>query len=162
MRLRITHDTRYEYEPAVQTALHVAHLVPPHTRCQERAESRLEVDPTPATLTETLDIYRNVRAFFEIDAAHDHLHVRATSLVNTSGNNTLQNITDSDTRGEQYGRDYDEGTFASDPGERPSDFVQEVTPDFHGNGQEDGEPGGPNGSDGPTGGQTTPDGNPGL
>ena len=83
MRLRITHDTRYEYEPAVQTALHVAHLVPPHTRCQERAESRLEVDPTPATLTETLDIYRNVRAFFEIDAAHDHLHVRATSLVNT-------------------------------------------------------------------------------
>ena len=83
MRLRITHDTRYEYEPAVQTALHVAHLVPPPTRCQERAESRLEVDPTPATLTETLDIYRNVRAFFEVDAAHDHLHVRATSLVNT-------------------------------------------------------------------------------
>ena len=86
----------------------------------------------------------------------------ATSLVNATGNNTLQNITDSDTRGEQYGRDYDEGTFASEPGERPSDFVQEVTPDFHGNGQEDGEPGGPNGSDGPTGGQTTPDGNPGL
>ena len=86
----------------------------------------------------------------------------ATSLVNATGNNTLQNITDSDTRGEQYDRDFNEGTFGSEPGERPSDYVQEVTPDFHGNGSEDGEPGGPNGSDGPTGGQSAPDGNPGL
>ena len=86
----------------------------------------------------------------------------ATSLVNATGNNTLQNITDSDTRGEQYIRDYEEGNFANDPGERPSDFVQESTPDFHGNGSETGEPGGPNGGDGPSGGQTTPDGNPGL
>ena len=86
----------------------------------------------------------------------------ATSLVNTSGNNTLQNITDSDTRGEQYDRDYNEGTFASQVGERPSDFVQEVTPDFHGNGDYTGEPGGPDANDGPAGGQTTPDGNPGL
>ena len=86
----------------------------------------------------------------------------ATSLVNTSGNNTLQNITDSDTRGEQYDRDYNEGTFASEVGERPSDFVQEVTPDFHGNGDYTGEPGGPDANDGPAGGQTTADGNPGL
>ena len=86
----------------------------------------------------------------------------ATSLVNATGNNTLQNITDSDTRGEQFDRDFNEGTFASEVGERPSDFVQEVTPDFHGNGSENGEPGGPNGSDGPTGGQSAPDGNPGL
>lgn len=86
----------------------------------------------------------------------------ATSLVNATGNNTLQNITDSDTRGEQYDRDYNEGTFASDPGERPSDFVQEVTPDFHGNGDYTGEPGGPDADDGPAGGQSSPDGNPGL
>ena len=86
----------------------------------------------------------------------------ATSLVNTSGNNTLQNITDSDTRGEQYDHDYNEGTFASDVGQRPSDFVQEVTPDFHGNGAYTGEPGGPDDNDGPAGGQSAPDGNPGL
>ena len=86
----------------------------------------------------------------------------ATSLVNATGNNTLQNITDSDTRGEQYGRDFDEGTFGSEIGERPSDYVQESTPDFHGNGGSNSVPGGPNGSDGPSGGQTTPDGNPGL
>lgn len=86
----------------------------------------------------------------------------ATSLVNATGNNTLQNITDSDTRGEQYDRDFNEGTFASQVGERPSDYVQEVTPDFHGNGDYTGEPGGPDADDGPAGGQTTPDGNPGL
>ena len=85
----------------------------------------------------------------------------ATSLVNSALPRVLTNITDSDTRGEQYDRDYNEGTFASEPGERPSDFVQEVTPDFHGNGDWTGEPGGPNASDGPSGGQTTPDGNSG-
>ena len=83
MRLRITHDTRYRYEPPVLTAVHMTHLTPPPTRCQERAESRLEVDPTPATLTETLDIYRNVRTFFEIASPHDELLVRASSLVET-------------------------------------------------------------------------------
>ena len=67
----------------------------------------------------------------------------ATSLVNTSGDRTLQNITDSDTRGEQIERDWAEGTWGSEPGERPSDYVQEFEPDFHGNGDYTGEPGGP-------------------
>ncbi|GEM_PF-899455 len=86
----------------------------------------------------------------------------ATSLVNTSGDRTLQNITDSDTRGEQIERDWAEGTWGSEPGERPSDYVQEFEPDFHGNGDYTGEPGGPDADDGPAGGQTGADGNPGL
>ncbi len=85
----------------------------------------------------------------------------ATSLVNSTGR-VLADLTDSDTRGEQYGRDYDEGNFANAVGERPSDFAQETTPDFRGNGQSNGEPGGPNGSDGPAGGTTNPCGNPGY
>ena len=86
----------------------------------------------------------------------------ATSLVNTSGDRTLQNITDSDTAGEQYDREYNEGMWISEPGERPSDFTQEFSPDFHGNGSWTSEPGGPDADDGPAGGTTTPDGNPGL
>jgi hypothetical protein len=90
----------------------------------------------------------------------------ASSLVNSSLPNVLTNVTDSDTRGEQYLRDYEEGNFSVQPGQRPSDFKQEWTPDFHGNGGSTGEPGGPNGGQapdgGPSGGQTTPDGNPGL
>lgn len=86
----------------------------------------------------------------------------ASSLVNTSGDRTLQNITDSDTRGEQIERDWAEGSWGSTPGERPADFVQEFEPDFHGNGGYTGEPGGPDADDGPAGGQTEADGNPGL
>ena len=90
----------------------------------------------------------------------------ASSLVNSSLPNVLTNVTDSDTRGEQYLRDYEEGNFSVQAGQRPSDFNQEWTPDFHGNGGSTGTPGGPNGGQapdgGPSGGQTTPDGNPGL
>ncbi|MDO5625690.1 MAG: transglutaminase family protein, partial [Pseudomonadota bacterium] len=83
MRLRITHDTRYRYTPGIQSAMHMAHLTPPHTRCQQRLQSQLDITPTPATLSETADIYRNVRAFFDIAVPHDALTVRATSLVDT-------------------------------------------------------------------------------
>ena len=85
----------------------------------------------------------------------------ATSLVNSALPRVLTNITDSDTRGEQYWRDYEEGAFANFVGERPSDFAQETTPDFRGNGKSNGNPGGPNGSDGPAGGTTRECGNPG-
>lgn len=86
----------------------------------------------------------------------------ASSLTNSANARVLTNITDSDTRGEQYLRDYEEGHFANMPGERPSDFAQETTPDFRGNGFSDEEPGGPNGSDGPAGGTSEAPGNPGL
>lgn len=86
----------------------------------------------------------------------------ATSLVNSALPRVLTNITDSDTRGEQVTRDFGEGTFGSDPGQRPADFIQEFEPDFRGNGSETDEPGGPNGSDGPSGGTTGAEGNPGL
>lgn len=83
MRLRITHETRYAYSPAVELALHMAYLQPPPTRCQSRLDYRLEIEPKPSVLNETPDIYRNVRAFFEINEPHDSLLVRATSLVDT-------------------------------------------------------------------------------
>ena len=86
----------------------------------------------------------------------------ATSLVNSALPRVLTNVTDSDTRGEQIGRDWNEGTWGSEPGERPSDFVQEFEPDFRGNGDYTGEPGGPDANDGPAGGTTEAEGNPGL
>ena len=85
----------------------------------------------------------------------------ATSLVNSALPRVLTNITDSDTRGEQYDRDFNEGNFANEAGYRSSDFLQESTPDFRGNGESTGQPGGPNGSDGPAGGTTAPCGNEG-
>ena len=86
----------------------------------------------------------------------------ATSLVNSALPRVLSNITDSDTRGEQIERDFAEGSWGSDPGARPSDMVQEFEPDFHGNGDFTGEPGGPDAEDGPAGGTTGAEGHPGL
>jgi hypothetical protein len=86
----------------------------------------------------------------------------ATSLVNSALPRVLTNVTDSDTRGEQIGRDFNEGTWGNEPGERPSDFVQEYEPDFRGDGGYTGEPGGPDAADGPAGGTTEAEGNPGL
>lgn len=91
----------------------------------------------------------------------------AASFVRNTGGEVLTDVTDTDTRGEQYGRDWTEGTVANFPGERPSDMYQETTPDFHGDGETDGPLGGPNDGSEPTGGSTDPnvwnaEGNPGL
>ena len=86
----------------------------------------------------------------------------ASSYVRNTIGDILTNITDADTRGEQYCNDYDEGNFASTPGERPSDFDQEVTPDFRGNNSSSSIPGGPNNGARPSGGTTAECGNPGL
>ena len=43
MRLRITHDTRYDYQPAVETALHLLHLQPVDTPRQRVLDFALEV-----------------------------------------------------------------------------------------------------------------------
>lgn len=84
MRLRITHDTRYDYTPAVKTALHLAHLQPVDTLCQRVLDRRLDVSPTPTVQRETADVYGNLRTFLELDASHPSLLVRASSLVETS------------------------------------------------------------------------------
>ena len=97
----------------------------------------------------------------------------AASYVRNKGDVVVTNMTDTDTRGEQYNRDWAEGTIANFVGERPSDYYQETTPDFHGDGEKGGPLGGPNDGTTPTGGSTDPNvpsegtpgnapGNPGL
>ena len=84
MRLRITHDTRYDYQPAVETALHLLHLQPVDTPRQRVLDFALEVHPDPVFVASQGDAYGNVRAVFEIDRPHPMLHVRASSLVDTA------------------------------------------------------------------------------
>ena len=88
------------------------------------------------------------------------------SFVRNSGGEVLTDVTDTDTRGEQYSRDWQEGNAANTVDERPSDYYQETTPDFHGDGESDGPLGGPDGGTAPSGGSTDPNvpnalGNPG-
>ena len=83
MKLRITHETGYDYAPVVETAQHITHLRPLSTATQQLVSHSLDVQPPPAQQTETLDVYGNTRTFFALDYAHSRLQVTAHSLVET-------------------------------------------------------------------------------
>jgi len=84
MLLHVTHETRYEYAPPVETAQHLAHLKPLATDSQRLVSHKLSIDPPPAQRNETPDLYGNTRAFFALEATHDKLVVTAESVVETS------------------------------------------------------------------------------
>ena len=84
MQLEITHETHYFYQPAVETAQHVAHLRPPSTPHQQLLSHTLTISPTPSQLTQSPDVYGNLCSFFALQAVHEELNVVARSLVRTS------------------------------------------------------------------------------
>ena len=84
MLLHVTHETRYEYAPPVETAQHLAHLKPLATDSQRLVSHKLSIDPPPAQRSEQADLYGNTRAFLALEATHDKLVVTAESVVETS------------------------------------------------------------------------------
>ncbi|WP_295984658.1 transglutaminase family protein [uncultured Variovorax sp.] len=84
MLLHVTHETRYEYSPPVETAQHLAHLKPLATGSQKLVSHNLSIEPAPAQRSEQADLYGNTRAFFALEATHDRLVVTAESVVETS------------------------------------------------------------------------------
>jgi transglutaminase-like putative cysteine protease len=84
MLLHVTHETRYEYAPPVETAQHLAHLKPLATDSQRLVSHKLAIEPAPAQRSEQADLYGNTRAFFALEATHDRLVVTAESVVETS------------------------------------------------------------------------------
>ncbi|MBU1441716.1 MAG: transglutaminase family protein [Gammaproteobacteria bacterium] len=84
MLLQVTHETRYDYAPPVETAQHLAHLKPLNTASQTLLSHQLTVSPQPAQQSESLDVFGNPRAFFALDSTHDELVVTARSVVRTT------------------------------------------------------------------------------
>lgn len=84
MKLQITHETSYDYQPAVETAQHMAFLQPLNTSHQQLLSHALHISPTPAQTRQTLDVFGNVRSFFSLQSPHTALKVEATSVVQTS------------------------------------------------------------------------------
>jgi transglutaminase-like putative cysteine protease len=84
MEISITHDTCYDYQPAVETAQHIACLQPRHGHGQERVEHDLQIEPPPAQCIEQIDAYGNVRCFFSLQTLHSTLRVCARSVIRTS------------------------------------------------------------------------------
>lgn len=83
MQLQVIHETRYHYQPVVETAQHMAYLRPCCHAAQQLLNHTLEVSPQPAQLREMPDVYGNVRSFFSLQVPHDELTVVARSLVST-------------------------------------------------------------------------------
>ena len=83
MLLQITHTTTYHYTPQVNSAQHMAHLLPRTTPSQTVHRSELTVDPAPATRRDAMDVYGNARTFFSIPGAHAQLQLQAQSWVQT-------------------------------------------------------------------------------
>ena len=83
MKLQITHQTRYDYLPAVETAQHLAYLQPVSNRHQRLLSHSLQITPTPAQMTQNLDVFGNPRCFFALQMPHTTLDVVAHSVVAT-------------------------------------------------------------------------------
>lgn len=83
MKLRITHETIYDYVPAVETAQHMAYLTPLDTATQKLLSHRLQVQPTPAQISTTRDVFGNTRSFFSLQVPHTRLQVVSESEVLT-------------------------------------------------------------------------------
>jgi transglutaminase-like putative cysteine protease len=83
MKLQVTHETHYDYQPAVETAQHMAHLRPRDTEVQKLLSHSLRISPEPAQQTHTTDLYGNTRSFFSLQVPHRELRVVADSVVVT-------------------------------------------------------------------------------
>ncbi|MBV8620362.1 MAG: transglutaminase family protein [Curvibacter sp.] len=83
MRLGITHETRYDYSPQVETAQHMAHLRPLETDTQRLISHTLTIEPEVAQQSLTRDVFGNTRCFFSLQSPHDALAVTAHSVVET-------------------------------------------------------------------------------
>lgn len=83
MKLQITHETVYDYRPAVETAQHMAYLTPLNNATQTLLSHSLQVSPEPAQINTTRDVFGNSRSFFSLQVPHTQLQVLATSQVLT-------------------------------------------------------------------------------
>jgi transglutaminase-like putative cysteine protease len=83
MQLHITHTTTYHYVPQVNTAQHMAHLLPRDGAAQTVQHAELTITPTPAASSNYVDVFGNHRTFFSLPVAHDTLSITAKSVVET-------------------------------------------------------------------------------
>ena len=82
MHLRIVHSTTFEYDGLAAASYNQARLTPPTGGNQIVAHSRIEVTPTPWTLSYR-DYFGNEVTSFEVLEMHDSLIVVATANVHT-------------------------------------------------------------------------------
>lgn len=85
MLLRITHETRYDYAPAVGTAQHILHLQPRDTLRQHVVQHQLQITPEPSQSLAQTDVYGNPMSYVALQAPHEALSLVSRSVVKTLG-----------------------------------------------------------------------------
>lgn len=85
MLLRITHETRYDYAPAVGTAQHILHLQPRDTLRQHVVQHQLQITPEPSQSLAQTDVYGNPMSYVAFQTPHEALSLVSRSVVKTLG-----------------------------------------------------------------------------
>ncbi|MDR3370851.1 transglutaminase family protein [Rhodoferax sp.] len=137
MRLSITHETVYDYQPAVETAQHMAYLTPLNNPTQRVLSHWLEVDPQPAQISSTKDVFGNTRHFFSLQVPHRRLRVVARSEVQTQSSHIPSNLISWEAVRERFryhaGAVFDaanEFVFASSMAPHHNEFASYARPSF--------------------------------
>jgi transglutaminase-like putative cysteine protease len=79
--LRIVHETRYDYDEPVTTSHHEIHLTPRNHRGQRCLSHEILVEPSPVTMRDRLDYFKNQTRYFGIHESHRSLRIVAQSRV---------------------------------------------------------------------------------
>jgi transglutaminase-like putative cysteine protease len=137
MKLQVTHETRYDYEPPVETAQHMVFLQPLHTPQQQLLSHQLDIRPTPEKVSHSVDVFGNARSFFSLQTPHKQLIVLARSVVCTEALAPLESRVSWEQTRElfryQRGSAFDEAAefvFASPFCPRHADFLAYARPSF--------------------------------
>jgi len=81
VKLSVVHRTMYEYNDAVTTSHHIAHLVPRDTGNQRCLTHDTSILPAPQSQRERLDYFGNRTLHFAFSEPHNSLQVIARSVV---------------------------------------------------------------------------------
>ncbi len=137
MKLAITHETVYDYRPAVETAQHMAYLTPLSRPSQELLSHHLQITPQPTQISTTVDVFGNTRHFFSLQVPHRRLRVVATSEVDTQPGNLPHNLVAWEVVRERFRYHADaefdaanEFVFASSMAPHHNDFASYARPSF--------------------------------
>ncbi|MDB5979468.1 MAG: transglutaminase family protein [Pseudomonas sp.] len=74
---QIFHDTHYKYDSPVSLAQQLAHLWPRPCTWQRCTEQKLEINPTPTSRRDELDVFGNPLTRLAFERPHDELQVNA-------------------------------------------------------------------------------------
>ncbi len=86
MIYRVLHNTYYKYDNHVSYCHNLACLKPRSFDCQQLIDFRLEINPTPAEISEHTDFFGNTVTRFSIQEPHQELIVSAKSYISRSCN----------------------------------------------------------------------------